>query len=122
MAGDGTVPISSAHMPGLTQAWFANGVAHDKLCVQLGPCDAVAAILDGNSPSLPTSFKATKDGITKTETDASLNAQQDTLGKVVGDARHLAEAMHHAVTKGTAAAETAHESLKKAGGWLRKHL
>ena len=30
MAGDGTVPVASAQMPGLTQAWFADGVPHDQ--------------------------------------------------------------------------------------------
>lgn len=122
MAGDGTVPIDSAVSPGLTQAWFADGVAHDKLCAQLAPCDAAAAILDGKSPDLPTKFTARKAGVTKTETDASLNAQRDALGRIVGDARHVAEAMHAAITKGTAAAEAAHAGLKNAGSWLRKHL
>ena len=121
MGGDGTVPVTSAQMPGLTQAWFADGIVHDHLCMSPTTCDAAASILDGNSPKLPTTFKAKKDGITKTETDASLK-KPGTIAKIEGDARHVFEAVHAAAAKVSGGAETLHGTLKKAGSWLKKHL
>ena len=122
MAGDGTVPVVSAQMPGITQAWFADGVPHDHLCMTPTPCDAAASILDGNAPQLPSSFKATKDGVTKTETDASLKKPGGAMAKIEGDARHVFEAAHAAAAKVSGSAETLHSTMKKAGSWLRGHL
>lgn len=122
MAGDGTVPVESARMPGLTQAWFADGVVHDHLCMSPTSCDAAASILDGNSPGLPTTFKATKPGVTRTETDASLKKPSGAIAKIEGDARHVLEAAHAAAARVSGGVDTLHGSLKKAGGWLRKHL
>ena len=77
-------------------------------------------ILDGNSPKLPTAFKAKKDGITKTETGASLKEPSGVIAKFEGDARHVFEAAHAAAAKIPGGAETLHGTMKKAGGWLRE--
>ena len=122
MAGDGTVPVVSAQMPGITQAWFADGVVHDHLCVSPTTCDAAASILDGNSPKLPTTFKAKKDGITRTETDASLKKPSGAIAKFEGDARHVFDAAHAAAAKVSGGVDTLHSTMKRAGSWLKKHL
>jgi Lecithin:cholesterol acyltransferase len=122
LGGDGTVPVTSAKMKGITQAWFADGVEHDKLCMSVTTCDAAASILDGNSPKLPTAFKAKKDGITKTETDASLSKQTGAIAKIEGDARHVYQAVQTVAAKIHGADESLHTTMKKSGSWLRKHF
>ena len=117
-AGDGTVPHLSSNMTGIAKIWYADGIAHTSLCIDAGPCDAATAIVEGKAPSLPSSFTLKQAGVVKTETDASL-LKANMLLRIEGDASHVFSAMH---ATASSAETTLHSSLKKAGGWLKKHI
>jgi len=116
-AGDGTVPHASSIIAGIGKIYYADQIAHTNLCIDPGPCDAAADILEGKTPSLPTTFTPSKAGVTKTETDASL-LKANKLLQLEGDASHLFSALH---ADAAHAEQTVHATLKKAGSWLKKH-